>query len=130
MMVEVWARDLFDRVGMIKWNDLPSEQKTYAHVVAYFTKELRSIENFEASEGGASKKQGFKSANVVAEIQTACINQLKENQQERKNKRHKLRHEMAAKFTGAITEQREEIKSLRGVLTSIKNKLIRTPVTP
>ena len=56
MMVEVWARDLFDRAVMIKWNDKPATQKTYAHAVSYFTKELRSIENFEASGGGASKK--------------------------------------------------------------------------
>ena len=49
MMVEVWARDLFDRAVMIEWNDRPLTQKTYVHTVAYFTKELRSIEHFEAS---------------------------------------------------------------------------------
>ena len=48
-------------------------------MVTYFTKDLRSIEHFEASGGGASKKQGFDSANVVEEIQMACVNQLEEN---------------------------------------------------
>jgi len=130
MMVEVWARDLFDRAVMIKWNDRTPAQKSYAHAVTYFTKELRSIENFEASGGGASKKQGFESANVVAEIQTACVNQLKENREDREKERHELRHEMATEFAGAIAEQREEIESLRGVLASIENKLIRAPATP
>ena len=37
---------------------------------------------------------------------------------------------MATEFAGTIAEQREEIESLRGVLASIKNKLIRTPATP
>ena len=79
MMVEVWARNLFNHTVMIEWNNKPVMQKTYAHTVAYFTKELRAIKNFEASGGSASKKQGFELANVVAEIQTACANQLKEN---------------------------------------------------
>jgi hypothetical protein len=64
---------------MIKWNDKPATQKTYAHVLAYFIKEFRSIKHFKASGGEVSKKQGFESATVVVEIQMACINQLKEN---------------------------------------------------
>jgi hypothetical protein len=37
---------------------------------------------------------------------------------------------MATEFAGAIAEQREETESLRGVLASIKNKLIQMPATP
>ena len=46
MMVEVWARDLFDRAVMIKWNDKPATQKTYTHsgtteAKAYTSESLR-----------------------------------------------------------------------------------------
>ena len=68
IIVEVWAHDLFDCAAMIRWNDKPSTHKTYAHMEVYFTEELRSIKKFEASGGGASKNQGFESANVVAKI--------------------------------------------------------------
>ena len=37
---------------------------------------------------------------------------------------------MVTEFAGAITEQREEIESLRDVLASIENKPIQTPATP
>ena len=129
-MEEVWARNLFDCTVMIEWNEKQSTQKTYTHVVAYFTKELRSIKHFKASGGGASKKQGLELTNVVAEIQTAVVNQVRENQQKRAKENHEMRHKMAIEFAGAITEQREEIESLQGLLASIENKLIQTPVTP
>ena len=66
----------------------------------------------------------------MAEIQTAVVSQVRENHQERAKENHKMRHEMAIEFAGAIAKQREEIKSLQGVLASIKNKLIQTPATP
>ena len=130
MMVEVWACNPFDRAVMIKWNDLPLTQKMYAHTVTYFTKEFRSIKHVEASGGGASKKQGLKSVNVVAELQTAVVNQVRENQHERAKENHEMRHGMAIEFSGAIAEQREEIESLRGLLASTENKLIPMPATP
>ena len=43
-MVEVWARDLFNRPVMIEWNTRPTDKKTYVDVVIYFTKQLRAIE--------------------------------------------------------------------------------------
>ena len=71
--------DLFNRPVMIKWNKKTPAQKTYMHVVTFFTKQLRVIKNFEAAGGGASKRQGFESANVVAEFQTVCVNHMKNN---------------------------------------------------
>ena len=123
-MVEVLAHDLFERAVMIKWNKKTPAQKMYTHTVTFFTKQLRVIKNFKAVEGGASKKQGFASANTVAEIQTACVKQLKENQHEATKEKQELRYNLSTKFAGAIIEQQEENKSLRSILASIKNTLI------
>ena len=34
LMIQVWDRDLFDRVVMIKWNERPSIQKSFDHAFA------------------------------------------------------------------------------------------------
>ena len=112
---------------MIEWNKRPREEKEYEDAVEYFTKQLAAIESYEAAGGGASKRQGFESTNAVAEIQTACVNQITENKAE--NTREMT--QMATEFAGVINEQKEQIKSLREVLASIENKLsARAPVTP
>jgi hypothetical protein len=127
LMVELWGRDLFDRPVMIEWNERPREEREYEHAVAYFTKHLAAIETYEAAGGGASKKQGFESTNAVAEIQTACVNQITQNKAE--NSREMTA--MATEFAGVINEQKEQIKSLREVLASIENKLsTKAPATP
>ena len=38
LMIQVWDRDLFDRAVMIKWSERPTIQKSFDHMVAYFTK--------------------------------------------------------------------------------------------
>jgi hypothetical protein len=127
LMVELWGRDLFDRPVMIEWNERPREEREYDDAVTYFTKHLAAIESYEAAGGGASKRQGFESTNAVAEIQTACVNQITENKAE--NTREMT--QMATEFAGVINEQKEQIKSLREVLASIENKLsARAPATP
>ena len=63
---------------------------------------------------------------------TATNNVAKEGaaKQEATKEKHELRHKLATEFSGAIVKQREDIKSLRNVLASIENKLIRAPATP
>ena len=94
-MVEVWARNLFICPGMIKWNERPDTHKDYRNAVAYFTKHLVATENVEAAGRGALKQQGFEAANAVADIQTECVNQRKENRVKVNRERHKIKHEMA-----------------------------------
>jgi hypothetical protein len=127
LMVQVWDRDLFDRAFMIEWNTQPSIQNDYAHAVAYFAKHLAAIESFEAAGGGASKKKGYKSTNAATKFQAACVAKIQQNRAAT-DKENKV---MVTVFTGAIAEQQAEIKSLREILASIKNKMTdREPRTP
>ena len=118
LMIQVWDRDLFDRAVMIKWNERPGISKSFNHVVAYFAKQLAAIESFEATGGGASKKQGYESTNASTEFQAACVAEIQQNRAAT-DEENKV---MATAFTGAITEQQAKIKSLREILASIEKK--------
>ena len=88
---------------------------------------MAAIESFEVAGGGASKKQGYESTNASTEFQAACVAKIQQNRTAT-NKENKV---MATAFTGAIAEQQAEIKSLREILASIKNKMTnREPRTP
>ena len=73
LMIQVWDRDLFNRAVMIEWNERPNINRSFDHVVAYFTKQLAAIKSFEAAGGGASKKLGYESTNASTEFQAVCV---------------------------------------------------------
>ena len=104
---------------MIEWNERPNIQKSFDHGVAYFTKNLAAIESFETVGDGASKKQGYESTNASTEFQAACVAKIRQNRVAA-DKENKV---MTTAFNGAIAEQQAEIKSLREILASIKNKM-------
>ena len=87
-------------------------------MVAYFTKHLAVTESFEATEGSASKKQGYKSTTVLTELQVACVVEIKENKATPNNEPRV----MVTAVMGITIEQQLNIKSLREVFTSTKNK--------
>ena len=106
-------------------NDQVSKRAHYA--VAYFTKNLAAIKSFEAAGDGASKIQGYKSTNASTEFQAACVVEIQQNRAAT-DEENKV---MVTAFTGAISEQQAEIKSLCEILASIENKMtIREPRTP
>ena len=82
---------------------------------------------FEVADDGASKKQGYKSRHGVTKFQAMYVTEIKENRAAT-NKENKI---MATVFNGVIAEQQADIKSLRGIMASIKNKMAsreqRTP---
>ena len=56
LMIQVWDRDIFNRAVTIEWNERLSIQKSFAHAVAYFTKNLAAIESFEAAGAAAHRR--------------------------------------------------------------------------
>ena len=127
LMIEVCDRNLFDRRVMIEWNEQPTIQKDYSSAVTYFTKHLAAIISFEAAICGVQNKQGYKSTNTATKFQIACVAEIKAN----KATTEKETKVMATAFMGAISEQQAEIKSVRGILVDIKNKIsTREPMLP
>ena len=69
----------------------------------------------------------YESTDASTKFQAACVAEIQQNRAT-SDEENKI---MATAFTGAITEQQEQIKSLREILASIENKMTnREPRTP
>jgi hypothetical protein len=68
-MEQIYSSNMFDKKEMVDWENKPITIKDdYDEARLYFEHLVKDFKAYMQNSGGASKRQGYKSANMLAEV--------------------------------------------------------------